>query len=128
MSIEVNWANNTRSAIHLTFERGWTRESLNQAIEQADAMIVSADHTVHLIIDIRNSGGIPRDFITVAGDLFAQGEARTNEGQRVVVGAGMMMRTAYKGLRNVYGTHLNNRPFLFASSLEEAEQLIQHPS
>ena len=125
MNIEVNWANNTQTAIHLTFQRGWTWDHLDQALNQADAMIGSVEHTVNVIIDIRNGGGIPRDFFTVAGELFAQGNPRANEGQRVVVGAGRMMRAVYRGLLNVYGGQLQNRPFLFASTLEEAHRLLQ---
>jgi hypothetical protein len=125
MNIEVNWANNTQTIIHLTFQRGWTWDDLEQALDRADAMIGSVQHMVHLVIDIRNGGGLPRDFITVAGDLFAQGQPRANEGQLVVVGAGIMMRAAYRGLLNIYGTQLQNRPFLFASSPEEAQTLLQ---
>src|SRR5690606_39902732 len=86
MSIEINWGDSSRSTIHLTFRRGWTWDHLRQAIQQADQMIGSVDHTVHLIIDLRNGGGVPGDFLSVAGDIFAQGVARANEGQRVVVG------------------------------------------
>jgi hypothetical protein len=126
MNIEANWANSTQTIIHLTFQRGWTWDDLSQALDEADAMIGSVPHTVHLMIDIRDGGGrLPRDFITVAGELFAQGPPRANEGQRVVIGAGMMMRAAYRGLLNIYGAQLQDRPFLFASSPEEAQTLLQ---
>lgn len=124
MSISIDWHNNEQNAIHLSFERGWTWEHLQQAIQQADSMIGSVSHTVHLIIDLRNGGGVPGDFMSVAGDIFSQGEARANEGQRVVVGAGMLIRAAYRGLLAVYGGHLAERPFLFAANLEEAQHLL----
>lgn len=125
MSIATNWANGTHTVIHLTFQRGWTWADLEQALQQADTMIGSVEHTVHMVIDIRDGGGLPSNFITVAGKLFAQGQPRANEGQRVVVGAGMMMRAAYRGLLNVYGAQLQDRPFQFAASVEEAEHLLQ---
>ena len=125
MHIDLNWTDNAQSIIQLTFQRGWTWDDLEQALDQADGMIGSVSHTVHLVIDIRHGGGIPRDFVTVAGDLFGQGQPRANEGQRVVVGAGMMMRAAYRGLLNLYGAQLQQRPFLFASNLEEAETMLQ---
>ena len=125
MNIAINWANGTHTVIQLTFQRGWTWADLEQALQQADTMIGSVEHTVHTVIDIRDSGGLPSDFMTVAGKLFAQGQPRANEGQRVVVGAGMIMRTAYRGLLNVYGAQLRTRPFQFTASIEEAESLLQ---
>jgi hypothetical protein len=97
---------------------------LRAAIAQADGLITSVEHPVHLIIDIRNSGGLPGDFLSRAKDLFGQGEARANEGQRVVIGAGRLLRMAYKSLLAVYGQHLEGRPFLFANDLDEARQLL----
>ncbi|MBZ0298228.1 MAG: hypothetical protein K8J31_00720 [Anaerolineae bacterium] len=124
MSIAVNWGDPDRTTLQLTFERGWTWENLKQAIAQADMLIEAAGHTVHLIIDLRGGGGVPRDFLTAAGDLFAQGEARPNEGTRVIVGAGVLLRGAYRSLQALYGTQLAERPFLFAASPDEAQQLI----
>lgn len=124
MTIHVNWGTADQRALHLTFERGWTWDDLQTAIAQADTFIVAAEHTVHLIIDIRHSGGLPRDFLSGAGELFAQGDARSNEGQRIVVGAGMMIRAAYKSVMALYGAQLAARPFVFASSLEDAHQMI----
>ncbi len=123
MNIHVNWADDAQEIVHLTFERGWTWDHLKQAIEQADTLIDSVEHTVHLIIDIRN-GGIPKDFLAAAGDIFAQGEARANEGKRVVIGAGILIRAAYRSLQAVYGAKLADRPFVFAGSLDEARQVI----
>ena len=124
MSIQVNWANDTQNIVHLTFERGWTWDDLKGAIHQADALIDSMEHTVHLIIDIRN-GGIPNDFLAAAGDIFAQGEARANEGKRVVIGAGILIRAAYRSLQAVYGAKLADRPFHFAGSVDEAYGIIR---
>ncbi len=124
MGIRVGWLDPEQRTIHVVLERGWTWHDLEQAIRQADSMIARAAHTVHLVIDIRNGGGIPGDFLKAAGQLFAQGEARSNEGQRVIVGAGRLIRAAYHSLTAVYGAQLADRPFLFASSLDEALRLV----
>lgn len=123
MQIDVKWATEARNIVHLTFERGWTWDDLKQAIQQADKLIDSVEHTVHLLIDIRN-GGIPTDFLAAAGDLFAQGEARANEGKRIVIGAGVLIKAAYRSLQAVYGAKLADRPFHFAGSVQEAHQII----
>lgn len=124
MSIRVDWGDSAQTLIHLQFERGWKWQDLRASIQQADTLIGSVPHTVHLLIDIRRAGGVPADFITAAGDIFASGSARANEGQRVVIGAGPLIRLAYTSLTSVYAHKLKNRPFLFAGSLEEARALL----
>jgi hypothetical protein len=124
MSIQVVWDNPQQNVICITLARGWTWDNLQGAIQQADDLIISVPQVVHLLIDIREAGGMPRDWMTRAGDLFAQGEARPNEGQKIVVGAGMLIRAAYQGFLAVYGRNLQGRPFQFAASVEEARTLI----
>jgi hypothetical protein len=124
MAIHVGWGNPEQTAIHLEFERGWKWDDLYAAIQAADDLIISVPHKVDLIIDIRKAGGIPHDFMNVAGDVFASGDARDNEGQKIVVGAGWLIQTAYGTFLKVYGSHLKNRPFLFASSMDEAQTML----
>lgn len=123
MNITVTW--NTPSVILLQFMPGWTWNDLYAAIKQADTLIASVEHTVHLIIDITRAGRIPGDFLRVAGDVFANGAARPNEGRRVVVGAGALIRAGYSTLARVYGGDLRDRPFHFTSSLDEARALLE---
>jgi hypothetical protein len=124
MSIAIQWHNPKQTAIHLELRRGWTWDELNDAIQEVDKLITSVEHTVHIIIDIRKAGSIPGDFMSMAGDIFANGEARANEGKRVVIGAGSLIRIAYNGILAVYRHKLANRPFLFASNLDEAYEMI----
>ncbi len=126
MSIQVGWDSPDQTIVGVTFKRGWTWTQLQTAIQQADDLIVSVPHPVHLLIDIREAGGLPGDFITRAGDLFAQGEARPNEGRKIVIGAGPLIRVAYNTFLKVYGQRLNGRAFLFAGSLDEARILLQN--
>lgn len=124
MTIQVEWDTPEKKLIHLQFERGWTWDELKASIQRADDLITSVSHTVHLIIDISHAGGLPKDFMSAAGDLFAQGEARANEGQKIIVGAGFIIRTAYAGFQAVYGHHLEGRPFLFAKNMDEARTML----
>lgn len=72
MSIQVRWDNPQQTTIGITFRRGWTWAQLQTAIQHADDLIVSMPHPVHLLIDIREAGGLPGDFISRAGELFAR--------------------------------------------------------
>jgi hypothetical protein len=124
MSITTAWGNPEYTVIHLTFQRGWTWTELKAAVAQADSLIISVAHTVDLLIDIREAGGIPRDFLSAAGELFSNGDARSNEGRKIVVGAGVLIRTAYNGLMNVYGHRMKDRPFVFAADWSQAQALL----
>jgi hypothetical protein len=123
MAIQVQWANPEQTAIHLKMERGWTWDDLYGAIQRSDDLLTSVPHRVDLIIDISAAGGIPRDFMRVAGDVFASGEARSNEGKKIVVGAGWLIKGAYNTFLKVYGGQLKNRPFLFAATMDEANAM-----
>ena len=125
MSIQVAWGNPEQTVIHLEFQRGWTWDDLYAAIQAADQMIIGAPYTVDLVIDIHKAGGLPRDFMRVAGDIFASGDARPNEGQKIVVGASWLIQTAYNTFLKVYGNHLQNRPFRFAATMDEAYTLLK---
>jgi hypothetical protein len=124
MGIQVQWADPKQSIIQLTLERGWTWDDLYEAIRQADRLITSVQHTVNMIIDIHKAGGIPGDFMKVAGDVFASGDARANEGQKIVVGANRLIQMAYGAFQKVYGHKLKDRPFQFASTMDDAYALL----
>lgn len=128
MQINVGWDNSDHRIVRIVFQRGWTWQDLRQAVQQADELIKSEPHTVHLVIDIHDAGGLPGDFISRAGELFAQGEARSNEGQKIVIGAGTLIRMAYKGFLKVYGSRLEGRHFTFADNLDEARAMLATPS
>ena len=126
MTIHVKWANLEKTAIHLELERGWSWDDLYKAIQGADDLLTSVPHKVDLIIDISHAGGIPGDFMRVAGDVFASGKARSNEGKKIVVGAGWVIKGAYNTFLKVYGSQLKNRPFIFASSMDEAKTMLSN--
>jgi hypothetical protein len=128
MQINVGWDGNDHRIVRIVFQHGWTWQDLHQAVHQADQLITSETHTVHLVIDIHDAGGIPGDFISRAGELFEGGDARSNEGQKIVIGAGTLMKIAYKGFLKVYGSKLEGRPFVFADNLDEARAMLAEPS
>lgn len=93
MGIITRWDDKQQTIVLLEFETSWTLDDLKQAVQEADALIGSVDHRVDLLIDIEDSR-MPSDFMGMARVLLAEGEARANEGRRVVVGASVMFRQA----------------------------------
>lgn len=124
MSIEVGWGTPENTIIHMRFRRGWTWDDVRAAVQHVDDSLVATPHTVHLLLDIREAGGLPRDFSGVIGELLKQGEARSNEGRRVVVGANFMLRTVFASVQSLYGRQLKDRAFQFADTPEQAHKLL----
>lgn len=124
MAIVTRWDNKQKSAIILEFESEWTRADLEAAVQTTDRLIGSVDRVVHLIIDLEGTS-IPSDILSLAKDLLSSGEARPNEGARVVVGANGAMRTAYQMLQKTLLSAVEGREVLFAASLADARAILR---
>ena len=122
MGIHVSWADT--STVLIRFEPGWNWDNLYAAVGEADALIANAPHQVNMVIDIHKAGGIPRDFLNVAGDLLNQGGARSNEGEKIIVGANWLIRAAYQGFLAVHGHQVEDRPLRFAATMDEALAML----
>ncbi len=124
MAIVTRWDNKQKSAIILEFESEWTRADLEAAVQTTDQLIGSVDRVVHLIIDLEGTS-IPSDILSLARDLLSAGEARPNEGARVVVGANGAMRAAYQMLQKTFLSAVEGREVLFAASLADARAILR---
>ena len=124
MAIVTRWDNRKKSIILLEFESEWTWDDLQGAVQKADSLIGGVAHTVHLIVDLEGAA-IPGDIWTRAKDLLAAGEARPNEGARVVVGANGALRTIYQTLQRAMQSDVSQREVLFADSLSDARAIIR---
>ena len=108
----------------MEFESEWSWNDLEEAVQKADALIVSVEHFVDLIIDLEGAS-IPKDIMNAAKALLSSGEARPNEGARVVVGANGAMKTIYQGIQKAFGTQVEGREILFAPSVTDARAIIR---
>ena len=124
MAIVTRWDNSKKTVVILEFESEWTWDELEGAVQKADSMIGSVRQHVDLIIDLEGTT-IPRDVMTAAKTLLASGEARPNEGARVVVGANGAIRTIYQTIQKAYNNAVNGREILFADSLADARAIIR---
>ena len=124
MAIVTRWDNKKKTIILLEFESEWTWDELEEAVQKADGLIGSVEHFVDLIIDLEGAA-IPRDILTGAKNLLASGEARPNEGARVVVGANGALRTIYQTLQKTLNNDVEGREVLFAPNLSDARAIIR---
>ena len=124
MAILTRWDNKKKTIVLLEFESEWTWQDLEGAVQRADALIGSVEHYVDLIIDLEGAA-IPKDVFTAAKTLLDSGEARPNEGARVVVGANGAIRTIYQTIQKTFNSAVQGREVLFAANLSDARAIIR---
>jgi hypothetical protein len=124
MGIITRWDDKQQTIVLLEFETSWTLDDLKQAVQEADALIGSVDHRVDLLIDIEDSR-MPSDFMGMARVLLADGEARGNEGRRVVVGASALFRQGYNAVKAAFRSKLEGREISFAADRDEARAILR---
>lgn len=123
MAIITRWDNKKKSVVLLEFETEWSWGELEEAVQKADILIGSVENFVDLIIDLEGTS-IPKDIVNAAKTLLASGEARPNEGARVVVGANGAMKTIYQAIQKTVNS-VSQREILFAPSLSDARAIIR---
>lgn len=123
MGINTRWDNRDCTTILLEFETEWTFSDLEAAIQQMDTMITSVLHRVDVLIDVEGAA-VPKDVMNMAKMLLGSGEARANEGHRMVVGANGIIRQGYTALRKLFAGRLKGREVLFADDLSHARAVL----
>lgn len=124
MAIITRWDNKKKTVVLLEFESEWSWTELEEAVQKADALIGSVEHFVDLIIDLEGTS-IPKDILNAAKTLLSSGEARPNEGARVVVGANGAMRTIYQTIQKTLNNAVEGREILFAPNISDARAIIR---
>lgn len=61
MKLLVEWDNEEKVIIRMTFAGKWTWHDFYQANLEAVAMMKTVEHPVHFLVDFRQSQGIPGD-------------------------------------------------------------------
>jgi hypothetical protein len=123
MTVQVGWDKGEWTIIRVRFEGEWVWDDLASGLEEVDALLISVDHRVDLIIDATGSQMIPNDLLQHIREI-ATPAGRENEGAKVVVGANGVVRAGYGLFRRMYGRQIKDRGLLFAGTLEEAYEII----
>ncbi len=122
MAIIVNWANEAHNTILVKYERLWTWSDFAAAKRQIDELLNSVDHTVDIISDSHQSGGLPHgNALNVMATSFQS--APNNIGIVVVVGANPFFKSLLQILQTVSMNHAAHN-IHFSKTLEDAQSLI----
>jgi hypothetical protein len=123
MGINTRWDNRDKTTILMEFETEWSFGDLEDAIRRVDEMIISVEHQVDVLIDVEGAK-LPKDVMNMAKMLISTGEARANEGNRIVVGASSVVRQGYTAIVKMFPDKLNGRQILFADDLSHARAVL----
>jgi hypothetical protein len=124
MAILTMWDNRDKTTVRMEFESEWTWKDLESAVQATDNFISSVTYQVDVIVDVEGTN-LPKDFMTGAKNLLANPQPRPNEGNRVVVGAMNIVKTAYSTIKSTFGEKLVGREVMFASNLGEARAMLK---
>ena len=64
MPINVSWENNTQNAVLFEFDGLWDWKDFHRAENQSNTLMDSVEQPVHLIISLKNSHRLPKNFIS----------------------------------------------------------------
>lgn len=122
MSVTIAWLNEDKNALYLKFTKPWDWTEFYAAYEQGRPMTDSVDHTVHIVLDFRDSGeSLPPNFLTHF--KYAATNAHPRRGAIIVVSKRMMLVKSFVNMiRKV--VPMKNAIY-FANSLEEVQTIIK---
>ena len=89
MPVSAVWANETHTAIILTFEQPWDWPEFHAADEQAQALKHEVSHTVHWIMDFRAAGPMPQKTLAQMNHIGRQMQG--DSGRVYIVGANALL-------------------------------------
>ncbi len=118
MDIRTEWEDAGRTAIRITYGRGWSWEEFMAADQQVQALLNTLDRRADLILDLRGAV-IPPSLASNLPELATRSAlVHPNCGIVLVVGTDPFIHHLWEIFRGVY-RQLARRVFLFAG-LEEA--------
>ncbi|HEX2622333.1 MAG TPA: hypothetical protein VHL11_19375 [Phototrophicaceae bacterium] len=123
MSVSVQWDNDEKSVIYYSIDDPWKWIEVHQAIDEIFAMMDGVDHVVDAIVHFKSGIKIKTGMLTEGRRLLMR--QHTRSGMTVVVTSNALFRSVYNMIRVTYPRANLYTAFSFATTLDEARELIQ---
>lgn len=81
MSIRLHWHNDEHTILNYQFEGDWSLDEYREKMRDANLLIITAGHTVHILLDLSKSNKQP----------FGMMSARLTEGEALPANQGAML-------------------------------------
>ena len=122
MGITVQWDNDDKTIVLVTFGAVWSWDDLRAVDEYALPLYDSVDHVVDVIADLRNSHLVMTGILSYMRELLTM-QWHPHTGNVVVVGASVSVRTLMEAAALVTRRPLTR--ISFALSMDEARLILQ---
>lgn len=99
MPIHVAWDNAEKTIIKNVFDGPWTVEDFQEAVAQTKHAMMSVEHTVYLIADMRAGGNLPKGFLSAMSGLNRS--LPPNVGLAIIVGGNQYTRSVMSVLHRL---------------------------
>lgn len=121
MSVIVTWDNRNRNALRYIHYGNWTWNQLDDALEESHQKLRRVHETVHVIIDLRESGALPRLPVMREKGTLSLGQSK--DGLLILVGVNSLTWPYFDVLKRLYRNRRNREHVHFVDTLEEARAL-----
>jgi hypothetical protein len=124
MSIELHWDNPDKTILRLDVKGRWTWDEMYQSSDLSILMRQSVNHPVFSIVDFTRAFGLPDSAIAHAKNIMTKQDGY--RGVIVFIQPDFAFISLWKVMMKVYGRWMMNISFLFAESLDEAREMLNH--
>lgn len=126
MTVTVIWDDDDKTIQRFIYDGMWTWDELYGALSKGHQMLDTVDYPVDSIVDMSGTNFIPSGAMLHLKRVFSIGSAHPNySGITVFLEAEGFIRAVHMMVRDVYPESAQNIDFIFASSLEEAHNIIR---
>jgi hypothetical protein len=123
LAIKVAWENDRKKVLVSIYQGAWDLNDFYAATEEINTLMDTVDHKVNLILDMRESGSLPKGFI---GALRATAKKRhPHFGRMIFVGGNMFVRMFNDLFLKLYPRPDQNRVMYMAADYEEAYAILE---
>ncbi|MBC6937874.1 MAG: hypothetical protein DWB42_18890 [Chloroflexi bacterium] len=122
MPVTVEWDNAEKTIIRMAMVGHWTWDEAYAAFADGDQMLDGVNHRVGVIIDLRESKGVPPAALANARKMSEKQHPRA--GMTVFVGANAFFLSLWSVFSKVYTLFVRKHTFTFAATIEQAREIL----
>lgn len=123
MSITLTWDNVSKSALRYVHYGYWTWDDLNRAVDEAQYKFRHHRHTVHVIVDLRESAGLPEWPMIREKNRHVPGHGK--DSQIILVGSASLTWPYLDIMRKLFRSRRSSEHIHYVETLEDARRLVQ---
>ncbi|GEM_PF-1638128 len=118
--IVLEWFDDTRQILFVTFQNGWEWKEFNTALDQIELMLDQSDNRVVIIFDIQSVSKVPLNIIKEGKQVFA----RTPHAQLdslIITGSNQLLDAVFRAFQALLPSQsINKWNIISLATLKEA--------